>query len=168
MAAGNTYVPIATQTVTGSAAASITFNSIPSTYTDLVLVSSCSTDYSGATNLRYKFNGSTGSIYSGIFLTGDGSSAASSNSGGTSTLGYLGQMTNSSTEFGVIITSINNYSNATTYKTSLSRANYASGLVSAVVSLAQTTAAVSSILIQFGAGNIRVGSTFSLYGIASA
>jgi len=167
MAAGNTYVPIATQTL-GSATASVTFSSIPGTYTDLVLVASCSTDHTAATNLRYKFNGSTGSVYSGVFLTGNGSAAASTNSGGTSTLGYYGEITNSATEFGVVVASINNYSNTTTYKTTLSRANYASGLTSAVVSLAQTTAAVSSILIQFGAGNIRTGSTFSLYGIASA
>lgn len=163
----STYTPIATQTL-GSAQASITFSSIPSTYTDLVLVASCSTDHTAATNLRYKFNGSTGSIYSGVFLTGNGSAAASTNSGGTSTLGYFGEITNSSTEFGVVVASINNYSNATTYKTTLSRANYASGLVSAVVSLAQTTAAVSSILIQFGAGNIRTGSSFTLYGIKAA
>jgi hypothetical protein len=37
MAAGNTYVAIAEQTL-GTAAASVTFSSIPGTYTDLVLV----------------------------------------------------------------------------------------------------------------------------------
>ena len=167
MPAGNTYEAIATQTL-GSAAASVTFSSIPGTYTDLVLVASTSTTHSAATNLRYKFNGSSASIYSGVFLTGDGSSAASSTSGGTSTFGYFGTITNSATEFGVVVCSINNYSNATTFKTTLSRANYASGMTSAVVGLAQTTSAVSSLLIQFGAGDLRTGSTFSLYGIASA
>jgi hypothetical protein len=37
MAAGNTYTPLATQTL-GSAAASVTFSSISGAYTDLVLV----------------------------------------------------------------------------------------------------------------------------------
>jgi len=167
MAAGNTYVALATSTLS-SATASVTFSSISSAYTDLVLVASTSTTHTAATNLRYKFNGSTGSVYSGIFLTGDGSSAAGSSSGGTSTFGYLGTLTNSATEFGVVVCSINNYSNTTTYKTVLSRANYASGMVSAVVGLAQTTSAVSSILIQFGAGDLRTGSTFTLYGILAA
>lgn len=167
MAAGNTYTQIASTTL-GSAASSVTFSSIAGTYTDLVVVASTSTTHTAATNLRYKFNASTGSIYSGTFLTGDGSTAASSNSGGTSTFGYFGELTNSATEFGVVVCSINNYSNATTYKTTLSRANYASGMTTAVVGLAQTTAAVSSILIQFGAGDLRTGSTFNLYGISAA
>ena len=39
MAAGNTYEAIATNTVTGSSTTTVTFSSIPSTYTDLIIVS---------------------------------------------------------------------------------------------------------------------------------
>ena len=55
MAAGRTYTPIATQTL-GSAAASVTFSSIPGTYTDLVLRISARMSVSGPDNINVKIN----------------------------------------------------------------------------------------------------------------
>jgi hypothetical protein len=66
VAAGNTYVAIAEQTL-GTAAASVTFSSIPGTYTDLVLVLSVQ-DASGNT-FALQFNGDTSTNYSTV-LTG--------------------------------------------------------------------------------------------------
>jgi hypothetical protein len=60
MAAGNTYVAIAEQTL-GTAAASVTFSSISGTYTDLVLV--VTGTMTGGPDIRcyMQFNGDTGS-----------------------------------------------------------------------------------------------------------
>ena len=70
-----TYIPIASQTL-GSAAASITFNSIPGTYTDLHLVI---TGNAPGTNNFYVFriNSDNGTNYSRTTLTGNGSAASS-------------------------------------------------------------------------------------------
>ena len=53
MAAGNTYVALATNTL-GSAAASVTFSSISAAYTDLVLVFA-GTTVTTANNLSLQF-----------------------------------------------------------------------------------------------------------------
>jgi len=166
MPAGNTFEAIATQTL-GSAAASVTFSSIPSTYTDLVLVIQASND-SGATNLRLQFNGDTATNYSSTRMYGDGSSAVSDRTT-TAVSMPVGIIGASSTDFGVFTLQIQNYANATTYKTVLARAGYStSGYVTATVGLWQSTSAVTSVLVNTSGANFRVGNTFSLYGIKSA
>ena len=69
-----TYTPIATQTL-GSAAASITFSSIPGTYTDLRLVLTCT--MSALDTVVFQYNGITTTTYSCIELYGNGATAAS-------------------------------------------------------------------------------------------
>jgi hypothetical protein len=61
-----------------------------------------------------------------------------------------------------------NYSNATTYKTWLSRANRPSAGLDAIVGLWRSTAAITSITLSVISDTYSVGSTFSLYGIANA
>ena len=160
----NTYESIATQTL-GSAAASVTFSSIPSTYTDLVLVTS--TKYtSTASHCLLQANSDSGTNYSNTFLYGDGSSAYSGRQ--TNNTGcFIGRA--NTTEFGVGITHIQNYSNSTTFKTVLSRGNLASSLTIAYVGLWRNTSAITSLSIVGNAGDtFTTGSTFSLYGIAAA
>jgi hypothetical protein len=70
-----TYDRIATTTL-GSAAADITFSTISSAYTDLRLVIVCTT--ASSTNMCLQFNGVTTTVYSGTFLSGNGTAAASS------------------------------------------------------------------------------------------
>ena len=117
MAAGSTYTPIQSYTL-GSAQAQITFTSIPSTYTDLVLVMNGSMS-SGSETARVRFNGSSSTVYSQTNLAGSGSAVASSrNSNQTSfRLGetYAGLGTTRWT----VILNILNYSNTATYKTCL-------------------------------------------------
>ena len=71
-----TYTPIATQTL-GSAAASITFSSIPGTYTDLRLVLTCT--MSALDTVVFQYNGITTTTYSCIELYGNGTTAGSNN-----------------------------------------------------------------------------------------
>ena len=158
--ATTTYEPIATQTVTGSSTATITFSSIPQTYTDLVLVSNGGLANNGGYGLRY--NNDTSSVYSRTFLKGDGSSATSGRSSNEdfvpSTAGGANQ-TN--------IWQLQNYSNTTTFKTALSRGNGASSDVIAFVLLWRSTAAINRIDATSNS-TFTAGTTFTLYGIANA
>lgn len=169
-AAANTYVPIATQTL-GTAASSVTFSSIAGTYTDLVIVFECFTTASGARDVALRFNGDTASNYSSTFLQGNGTTAVSARES-TQTrmmIDYSGAGTTSATaEIGIV--NIINYSNATTNKTVVVRANRAGGGTDAVVGLWRNTAAITSVTLMFinGTDNFGVGSTFSLYGIKGA
>jgi hypothetical protein len=164
MAAGSTYTPIATTTLTGSSN-TLTFSSIAGTYTDLVIASSASMPSSDDAFL-VQFNSDTGSNYSTTFVYANGTTTYSGRiTSSTSTVqGRAGNAT-----FGTSYIQFQNYSNTTTYKTVLSRGGSASGLVVAYVGLWRSTAAITSIKLTSESGNnFSNGSTFTLYGIAAA
>jgi hypothetical protein len=166
MAAGSTYTPIATTTL-GSAVSSYTFSSIPSTYTDLVLIATGGTVASGQA-IYAQYNGDT-TNYSDSVLLGNGSSAISTRASvnGVRVIGrYLG--TDGTLNANGIL-HIMNYANTTTYKTSLNRANNSYGTSASVTLWRATPAAITSIaLIGDGPSNLLAGTTFTLYGIAAA
>lgn len=162
----STYTPIATTTL-GSAQANVTLNSF-SGYTDLVLVASIKTTTYGGVNLNINFNSDTGSNYSFTGLRGNGS-AASSDRGTNRTYAdgdTYGIMDSSS--FAQYNISFMNYSNTTTFKTILSRANNAGYATEACVSLWRSTSAITSMTFDCGADQFATGSTFTLYGIQAA
>lgn len=162
-----TYEPIATSTL-GSTAASVTFSSIPSTYTDLVLIISGRVSSSSGNNVSgLRFNGDSASNYSMVRLTGDGSSAASDRTT-TSYAGWCFIANSTTTEFTPVIYNIQNYSNSTTHKTVLGRGSAASSLVSGTCSVWRNTAAITSIEVVQSSTTWVVGSTFTLYGIKAA
>jgi len=168
----STYTPIATQTL-GSNATSVTFSSIPSTYTDLVLISSCAVT-GGASSVYFRFNGDTATNYSNTYLYGNGSTAGSGR-GSNATYGISAYFATPSATLGgsVNILNVMNYANTTTYKTTIGRAN-ANGSTypgaETMVNLWRSTAAINSIALLFsGAGpEFITGSTFTLYGIKAA
>ena len=169
MPAGNTYEAIATNTLS-SAAATLTFSSIPGTYTDLILICSM-TGNTTSIDTRVVFNSDTGSNYSATRLMGDGSSATSNRSSNRAwiDLNYVGGVGTTAPTTSIL--QINNYSNTTTNKTTLLRANEMSGTfqgTEAIVGLWRNTAAITSMTITASNDNFKSGSTFSLYGIASA
>lgn len=158
-----TYEPIATTTL-GSAQGTVTFSTIPGTYTDLRLVIAgiISTAIDPVT---INFNSDTGSNYSYTLLYGDGTSAASARSSNLTAIraGYLG------TVQGITAVDIFNYSNTTTNKTVLGRGNVANWGVTAQVSMWRSTSAITSMTIKsLSAYNFASGSTFTLYGIKAA
>lgn len=163
MAAGRTYTPIATQTATGSSS-NITFSSIPSTYTDLVLVVNAS---AAATDFYLRYNGDTGTNYSQTILKGNGSAASSTRNSNASLIyiDWSGFTINSIQNNAVI--HIMNYANTTTYKTAVHRFNDASNTVETHISLWRSTATINSVSVIAG-GSFTSGSTFTLYGIAAA
>lgn len=161
----STYTPIATQTLTG-AIPQITFTNIPQTYKDLVVVSNMAANGVDATSIR--FNQDTGSNYSSTRLVANGTTVYTNTEGNSSVIKTGITSTTSITSPDTIITNIMNYSNNTTYKSTLSR-GAATTWVSAYVGAWRNTNPITSItLLIETAGNInfQVGSTFSLYGIA--
>ena len=159
------YDSIATTTVS-SPVSSITFSSIPSTYTHLQVRALMLT--TSASNIVARFNSDSGTNYAQHQLTGDGSSAAagSQTSTGSPYFGYT------NTQPGVMIIDILDYANTNKYKTSRiltgSDAN-GSGYVLLRSALWQNTNAVTQIDITVNGGaNFNQYSSFALYGIKSA
>jgi len=167
MAAGNTYVSIATYSATSTQGA-ITFSSIPSIYTDLVIVGSVLGN--GSTSVSLQFNGDTTTNYSYIPLDGSGSSVSSPKQINTSGIQFAGWSRNldSATTPSVMVANIMNYSNTTAYKTALVNSmalGTPGNCVDAFVGTWRSTAAINSILINSG---FLAGTVYSLYGIAAA
>jgi len=161
-----TYEPIATTTVatTGN---TVTFSSIPATYTDLILVSFArrGINSSGGDGLKCQFNGDSASNYSFSFGAGDGSSANYSTSTGQ-TIFIAGSCGDS--KYNASICHILNYANTSTYKTVLTRANDTTDQnVSISVSLWRSTSAINSIYIN-AANGFNSDTIFTLYGIKAA
>ena len=165
MPAGSTYSTIATTTL-GSAASSYTFSSIPSTYTDLVLVASGLG--SANTGVGMQFNNDTGTNYSGIFLEGNGTTAVSERQTSAGSIRVAWNSLWDTSTIANIVINIQNYSNTTTYKTSINRSNNSARYAEAIVGLWRSTAAINSIKLSGSSANFAAGSTFTLYGIASA
>ena len=176
MAAGNTYEAIASTTL-GSDTATVSFTSIPSTYTDLVLVFVGAVASAGW-EVGLRFNNDSGTNYSTTILYGTGSAAGSERLTSNS-LGILDSWTggNHGTTLGNnnAIFQIMNYANTTTYKTTLTRGNSndttSSQFVGASVGLWRSTSAINRVdFISYPTTpiDIKSGSTISLYGILAA
>jgi hypothetical protein len=156
----STYTPIYSTTLSATTA-SVTFSNIPTTYTDLVLVVQGTWAGTGYEALSLTFNGDTSSNYSRTLLNGTGTSALSSRES-TANWGALGNDQSNS------ILHIMNYSNATTYKTIISRGNSASNQVRATVGLWRSTSPITSITTQMASNSYASGTTFTIYGIKAA
>jgi hypothetical protein len=159
----STEVAIATTTL-GTASATITFSSIPATYTDLRLVLTGWPDVT--TTIGVQFNSDTGSNYSRTRLYGDGTSAGSDRN--TSQV-YLGSGSLfSTTAPGLLTIDIFSYAGSTN-KTALCTASSdqnGSGQVQRNVGLWRSTAAITSIYLYcVGGVDFQSGTTATLYGI---
>jgi hypothetical protein len=170
----NTYTLISSN-VLSSAAASVTFSAIPSTYTDLVLRATARN--SAAVNnasLGVRVNGLSTTIYSHIYLQGTGSSASSSLSSSATSLdgNTFEGSTRTANTFTVIEFYIPNYAGATNKPISgISHGedNSAFALTRATANLIRSTAAITSIeLFDTASANFIAGSSFYLYGIKNS
>ena len=157
----STYTPIATTTGTGSSG-TVSFTSIPSTYTDLIIVAT-GTGSASTTSFEMRFNNDTGSNYSRTYMLGNGTGASSGRdpNGVSINLGVAEANNNA-------IIHIMNYSNTTTYKTAIERINAISSFTAAVVGLWRNTAAINRIDLFLGTGTWNTTATFTLYGIKAA
>ena len=168
----NTYSLISSNVFT-TAAASLTFSSIPATYTDLVIRYSTRASVAGTTrSYRITMNGSaTG--YSWTYILGNGATASSAN--GTSVAFNLALNQNGDT------TTANTFTNGELYFASYAGStfkvmssdsahedNSTNAQRSAVANLWQNTSAITSITIANPTDNIMSGSSFYLYGIKNS
>jgi hypothetical protein len=149
-----TYALIASQTASGSQS-SITFSSVPQTYTDLILV------VNGGTNVGYavRFNSDSGSNYSWTRMYGNGSTPSSDRANNTTDItSNWGGSTNN-----LLTVQIMDYANATTNKTALTRISD-NNYVVAIVGMWRNTNAINTVSVN-GSANYSSGTTFKLYGI---
>ena len=166
MPAGATYEPIATNTLSSSAS-SVTFSSISGSYTDLVIAMSVISTANSSDYANIRYNGDTGSNYSTTILSGTGTSAVADRFSSRTdfNIDYYANLT---TEIGNRIVQIQNYSNTTTYKTALVKANRAGAGTDLMCGLWRSTAAITTILITHSVNQFATGSSFTLYGIKAA
>jgi len=160
----STYEPIATTTLS-STTGTITFTSIPSTYTDLRVIYTGST--TADTSLRATFNNDATSNYSLTRLVGDGASATSNSFTNNNDAIISGQLGT-----GMCLVALDIFSYAgSTLKTSLSNSSEdknGSGSVRAAVHLWRSTSAINRLdFFVFGA-QFNIGTTVTLYGIKAA
>ena len=166
-----TYEPIATTTL-GSSAATITFSSIPATYTDLRLIIKFTS--SGTISHRLGFNGDTATNYSNTLLTGNGTAASSSKATsqngirwasaatGVDTTGNIPEMAQ------IDIFSYAGSTNKTVLVAGSGDAN-GSGYSEAYVGLWRSTAAITSLSLYFLDATVFYANTIAtLYGIKNA
>jgi hypothetical protein len=161
-----TYDKIATNTL-GSAAATVTFSSIPGTYTDLVLVVNAVTNVTTG-QIAIRLNGDTGTNYSRTILWGNGTTTGSYRNANEN-YAFTGFYTNLWTTQTINIFQINNYVNANVNKTILSRSNNTGEAVMTGANLWRNTAAITSLELSISGGSsYSTGSMFTLYGIKAA
>ena len=167
-----TYEPIATTTL-GTANNTVTFSSIASSWTDLViiLVSRTTAVGSGGQNMFIRLNGDTSTIYSNTSLTGNGSTTSSARNTNNNGCEIPTALATSSGIWSLNKIDIFSYAGSTfkTLLTESSRDENGSGTTRRVVSLYRSTTAVSSVsLVADGGDTFAVGTIATLYGIKAA
>ena len=169
----NTYTLISSN-VLASSAASVTFSSIPATYTDLVVRYSARCDAAVTVRLAYIQLNATASSYSETYLAGDGASATSARATAQPFIGYLRvpgtsatASTFSSGEFYVPSYAVSQNKPMSIFDAAEN--NTTTAYILAEAALWSNTAAITQIKFGLdGSGSLVTGSSFYLYGIRSS
>jgi hypothetical protein len=164
------FESIATTTLS-TTAASITFSSIPATYTHLQ-IRMIARDTRAVTleGFVVQFNSDTAGNYSDHSVYGDGSSAAAyANTSATFMSPYAIASANATANvFGVSVIDILDYANTNKYKTIRALTgvdNNGSGAVGLASGNWRNTAAITSVTVGAQVGTWVANSSFALYGI---
>lgn len=166
------YESIATTTVGAGGAASVTFSSIPSTYTHLQIRVLARTERANLGDTIYwRFNSDSGTNYTLHSILGNGTSA-SADAGANLSYGYYIDATAASATSGIFaagIIDILDYKDTNKFKTARTlhgKDLNGSGVLFLTSSLWRSTAAISSMTLESQNGaNISEHSSFALYGI---
>ena len=174
LAASGSYESIQTVTVGAGGSSSITFSSIPATYTHLQIRSiGRITAANSDDNIYMQFNGDTTSNYAGHYLFSDGSTTIPA-AAGSQTQGVAARITGASSGanmFGVGICDILDYANTNKYKTARVLTGHdknGSGLIFLMSTLWQSTSAINSIRLYAFTDAFAQYSKLALYGIKGA
>jgi hypothetical protein len=174
-----TYEPIATNTVS-SPVASVAFTSIPSTYTDLRVVTlTRSTRVTTDDYFQMQFNNDSGANYTTVDLSGNAGSASSGNTNSTSSFGDILRCVGANAASGLFTFhtfDIFSYASTSLYKSGIitqqqdtgGAAGFSGPQVSAKIAVWKNSSAINRIDIGFGNLNLATGTTFTLYGIKAA
>ena len=163
-----TYDKIQTHTVT-SAQDTITFSSIPQTYTDLVLVCHVVPVNNGAAYLGIRFNNSADSyVFGGNYWTGGSSTTRGVYGGSDSQIEIIGNQFQSFGAF-TVNCDIFDYADASIYKTAITHSRTVDNTSRSLATTWTIAQAIPTITIKTNiAACIGVGSMFTLYGILRA
>lgn len=171
---GDPVGAVIAETILSSPSGSITFSSVPSTFTSLVLVYQCrGSDVVQQSELRVRLNGDSGSNYNSQLVAGNNTTAfAAVQSSGT--YGHAGYITASLATAGYSSSGsveIPNYTGTTFFKNAIYQTTR--DVNGAGVNMVhyrghivwKSTTAVSSITLTLNGGQFVTGSFFKLYGI---
>ena len=157
--------------VLGSAAASVTFSSIPGTYKDLVLefVGSAA---STADTPAIRFNGDTATNYSATSLAGNGTTATSQRQSNVNRIQVGGFQDPVGTTPSTLFVNVQSYTSTNVFKTVIARHsnfNGSAGTAGSIVGLWRKSPAeaITSITVLTENGNsYATNSTFRLWGVS--
>jgi hypothetical protein len=167
-----TYEPLATTTGTGSST-TVTFTTIPQTYTDLVLV--CSDINAQTTDIGVRFNNDSGSNYGRVVAFADlsGGPQTFRNAPGNAVYTTYRDLASTSDKLVFAVTHIMSYSNTTTVKPCFTRTQTVGGVGPITTMMIGSTwfatpAAITRIDIFSTLNNFSTTCKFTLYGIKAA
>ena len=173
-----TTMKLIAKNVLGSDTGSVTFSSIPATYTDLLVSYSARSIRSGqrADNINIRFNGSSATNYSYRYLEGNSAAANSFNGSAQAQLivGYSTAATATSNTFASGDIYIPNYAGSTAKSVSSTSVTEHNGgtsgdaFILAFAGLWSLTDAITSVEIISQVASFATGSSFFLYAISRA
>lgn len=168
-----TYSLINSSVVTTTSVSSITFTSIPQTFTDLqVLYSARCTRASVNTGLKVTFNNETTNIvFYNIYNAGTTITSFTQTEGGQSrAIGYIPANSSTTKTFSAGSIYFNSYTN-NEYKYYTAFGNQETNATTNNINFMitgqwQNTAAITSLIFDVGTDELEIGSSFYLYGIS--
>ncbi len=171
-----TTMRLIAKNVLGSDTGSVTFSSIPATYTDLLVTYSARSIRSAqkADNINIRFNGSSATNYSYRYLEGNGSTVGSFNGSGQAQLivGYSTAAGATADTFASGDIYIPNYAGSTAKSTSSTSVTEHNGgtsgdaFILAFAGLWSLTDAITSVEVISQVASFKSGSSFFLFGIS--
>ena len=160
--------------ILGSSAATVTFSSIPSTYSDLLLkVVARGTDAGAAVGVNMQFNGDTGSNYDRETASAAGTTITMAESLGITSIPIAaiaagGAPANVANAFTI---EVPGYKGTTFQKSAMAMVARKQGTSTGTIYVEtrsgfwRSTSAITSIVLSLSAGSFATGSEFRLYGL---